>query len=212
MRNPARPYEDYYDEDGYDEDGYGYDEDSYGYDEDGYGYDEDGYDEVDYYEDEYDDGDGTFYEGDGGGAGQDADAVRAKSQWYDARHPPARKPHGYRDENLIYQMEGDDYEVYQYVVPSERADGGLALLQEIDRRANHLRDPHFSSLELWMRAQEGGLLRKIIDDDDDGYSYWTIENHNYDVAWACAEQGWWILGTGVGKDKGNFFMEQKQGR
>lgn len=140
-----------------------------------------------------------------------ADPVRAQIQWFDARHPPPCKPRGCRDENLIYQIEGDDYEVYQYSIPSERADGGLSILREIDRRAQHLRDPHFSSLELWMRAQNSGFLRKIIDDDE-GYSYWTIENHNYDIAWACAQQGWWILGVGVGKDKGNFFMEQKDGR
>lgn len=140
-----------------------------------------------------------------------ADSVRAQIQWFDPRHPPPPKPRGYRDENLIYQIEGDDYEVYQYSIPSERADGGVSILREIDRRAQHLRDPHFSSLELWMRAQNSGFLRKIIDNDE-GYSYWTIENHNYDIAWACAQQGWWILGVGVGKDKGNFFMEQKDGR
>ncbi len=97
-------------------------------------------------------------------------------------------------------------------VPSERRDGGSAILREIDRRARHLRDVHFSALELWMRANNSGFLKKVVDCDDEGYTYWTIENHNYDVAWACAQQGWWILGTGIGKDKGNFFMEQKEGR
>lgn len=161
------------------------------------GDDEEDYDDEEYEADEDD---------------REAETVRAKSKWYDPRHPPRPQRAGYRDENLVYQIEGDDYEVFQYVMPSERADGGLAVLQQIDRRAQHLRDRHFSALELWTRAHESGFLRKIVAEDDDGYSYWTIENHNYDVAWACAQQGWWILGTGIGKDKGNFFMEQKDDR
>lgn len=160
--------------------------------------------------------DDDSYEGDEDEADEDngaqpAAAVRAQTEWYDPANPPRPHPPGYRDENLIYRIEGDDFEVFQYVMLNERADGGLALLEEIDRRARHLRDPHFSALELWTRAYNSGFLRKIVANDD-GYSYWTIENHNYDVAWACAQQGWMILGTGVGKDKGNFFMEQKEGR
>ncbi len=141
-----------------------------------------------------------------------ADAVRAQSQWYNPSAPPRPHPPSYVDQQLIYELEGDDMEVYRYVIPSERRDGGSAILREIDRRARHLRDPHFSALELWMRANNSGFLKKVVDCDDEGYTYWTIENHNYDVAWACAQQGWWILGTGIGKDKGNFFMEQKEGR
>ncbi|KAI9791720.1 MAG: hypothetical protein M1816_003530 [Peltula sp. TS41687] len=150
-------------------------------------------------------------EGVGDGPELEARTIRAEVQWFDPRHPPLPKPRGYQDENLVYVLEGDDYETYRYMLPSEREDGGLSILQQIDRRAQHLRDPHFSALELWMRAQDSGFLKKIVDNDR-GYSYWTIENHNYDIAWACAEQGWWILGVGVGKDKGNFFMEQKEGR
>ncbi|KAI9849990.1 MAG: hypothetical protein M1838_006216 [Thelocarpon superellum] len=135
--------------------------------------------------------------------------VRARSTWYDpAQPPPIPDPlPGPHDNVLVYRIEDDTGRIYEYSVLAERADGGLTLLKEMDRWARHVRDPHFAPMMLQARALQSGLLRKIAHEDDTGYTYYDIENHNYDVAWACAQQGWKTLGIGVGADRGNFFME-----
>ncbi|KAI9848307.1 MAG: hypothetical protein M1837_000571 [Sclerophora amabilis] len=149
--------------------------------------------------------------------------VRAQSQWYD----PSRRPRpssGAAEGPRVYHIEGQEdvsnaaggvaekkNVIYQYIQPCEKPDGGAQLLQTIHERATFVRDESFSPLILFQRAFNGGMVRKIVENDN-GYSYWVVEGMLWDVAWACAQQGWWVLGFGVGHDKGVLVMEEKEGR
>ncbi|KAI9797180.1 MAG: hypothetical protein M1833_005589 [Piccolia ochrophora] len=139
------------------------------------------------------------------------DAVRAGSQWYDKDHPPIPPPTG-TAETLIHRIKGDSGGIYEYTRPSERPDGGLELLKALDLHAQNTRDPAFSPLNLVGRGLKYKSVKHLVEDDGDGYSYWMVEDFHFDMAWAGAMEGWWILGIGVGKDKGNIFMEEKESR
>jgi hypothetical protein len=43
------------------------------------------------------------------------------------------------------------------------------------------------------------------------FVYWTVVGNRFDVARACVIQGWRILGTGVGEDRGNLLLESWEG-
>lgn len=120
----------------------------------------------------------------------------------------------------IYRLQDDNGRVWEYVRPSERFDGGIAALAEMDWWGRRLWCPAYTAPMVLSQARTAGSLRRIIDEgrrglvgggSNGGYVYYVVRDHRYNVAWACALQGWRILGLGVGVDRGNLFMETFEG-
>jgi hypothetical protein len=155
--------------------------------------------------------------------------VRAQTVWFDplvsARtpHHPNIQPH---DRVNIYRLQDDSGRVWEYSRIIDRPDHGVALLHEMDRQARFLWDQLRPLALSLTRAMEQGVLRRIVDEgfrmrhgsrprrgpsSAGAFVYWAVAGNRFDVARACVAQGWRILGTGVGEDRGNLLLESWEG-
>jgi hypothetical protein len=151
--------------------------------------------------------------------------VRAQTVWYDPLIPyPA--PHQViiqqHDRINLYRLQDDTGRVWEYSRIPERPDYGTALLREMDRQARVLWDQLRSPSITLQYAVESGVLRRIVDEggrmrqsmgprrppgNGGAFVYWAVVGNRFDVARACVGQGWRILGTGVGDDRGHLLLE-----